>query len=194
MRIVAGEFKGRAIATPKGRDTRPTSDRARETVFNILAHAAWSPPLGGARVIDVFAGSGALGLEALSRGAAACLFVETARPARTAIAQNIKQFGIADRARLARDTGTALSPNPGPPYTLAFLDPPYRKGLVAPALASLRAGNWLGEASLVMVETAREEGQASAGDMGLPGVDAGAWDYVQVREAGAARLWFLVPR
>ena len=94
MRIVSGHMRGRNIATPSGRNTRPTSDQTRESIFNILAHADWAPPLDGAIVTDIFAGSGALGLEAISRGAEFCLFVETEPKARGAIRENIDKMGL----------------------------------------------------------------------------------------------------
>ncbi|KCZ64225.1 hypothetical protein L53_06900 [Hyphomonas sp. L-53-1-40] len=110
MRIIAGEHKGRAIAAPKGQGTRPTGDRARESIFNMLAHADWAPEIDGARVIDLFAGSGALGLEAMSRGAAFCLFVETDHGARGAIRDNIEALGLFGNTRLHR-----RGPAPAPP-------------------------------------------------------------------------------
>jgi 16S rRNA (guanine(966)-N(2))-methyltransferase RsmD len=102
MRIVSGALKGRNLVAPPGQGTRPTSDRARQAVFNILEHAAWAPPLAGARVIDLFAGSGALGFEALSRGAAFCLFVETEAAARGAIRDNAEAFALFGRTRIHR--------------------------------------------------------------------------------------------
>jgi 16S rRNA (guanine966-N2)-methyltransferase len=127
MRIVSGQYRGKAIVTPPGDTTRPTSDRARQAVFNILEHAAWAPDLHGARVIDLFAGSGALGLEALSRGAAFCLFVETDDNARGAIRENIDAFSLFGQTRVHRRDATDLGVRPssaGAPFTLAFLDPP----------------------------------------------------------------------
>src|SRR5689334_12745724 len=113
MRIVSGRFRGKAIATPPGLNTRPTGDRARQAVFNILEHAAWSRPLDGARVMDVFAGSGALGFEAISRGAAFCLFVETDEAARGAIRDNMEAFGLFGAARVHRRDATDLGVRPG---------------------------------------------------------------------------------
>ncbi|MEM7494484.1 MAG: RsmD family RNA methyltransferase, partial [Pseudomonadota bacterium] len=112
MRIVAGQFKGRAIVAPKTRSTRPTSDRARESVFNMLAHADDAPSLNGARVIDLFAGSGALGLEAISRGASFCLFVETAHAARGAIRDNVEALGLFGVTRVHRRSATSLGDMP----------------------------------------------------------------------------------
>ena len=108
MRIVGGQFRGRALVAPEGKATRPTSDRAREALFNILAHAAWAPDLDGARVIDLFAGSGALGFEAISRGGAFCLFVETDDAARGAIRENAEALGLFGRTRVHRRSAIDL--------------------------------------------------------------------------------------
>ncbi|HBL92246.1 16S rRNA (guanine(966)-N(2))-methyltransferase RsmD [Hyphomonas sp. UBA5107] len=183
MRIIAGEHKGRAIAAPKGQGTRPTGDRARESIFNMLAHADWAPEIEGARVIDLFAGSGALGLEAMSRGAAFCLFVETDHGARGAIRDNIETLGLFGNTRLHRRSATDLGEKPasaGAPFTLAFLDPPYSKGLVEPALAGLVSGKWLTDDALAIVETGVDETITPEG-----------WQTVESRDYGAARIWFL---
>ena len=136
MRIVSGEFRGRTLHVPPGAATRPTSDRARQAVFNILEHAPWAGPLRDARVIDLFAGSGALGFEALSRGAAFCLFVEEAAEARGLIRRNIEAFGLTGVTKLWRRDATDLGPAGNmAPYDVAFLDPPYGKGLGEKALA-----------------------------------------------------------
>src|SRR5690606_32303171 len=113
VRIVSGEFRGKALVAPEGQGTRPTSDRARQAIFNILEHAAWAPELDGVRVIDLFAGSGALGFEALSRGAAFCLFVETDDAARGAIRQNVEAMHLFGRTRVHRRDATALGTRPG---------------------------------------------------------------------------------
>lgn len=183
MRIVAGQFKGRLLQAPKTNATRPTSDRARESLFNMVAHAPWAPPLEGARVIDLFAGSGALGLEAMSRGAGFCLFVETAHPAMSAIRKNISAFELTNATRMHRRSAIDLGPRPealATPFDLAFLDPPYRKGLVEPCLSALAAGAWLSENALIVVETAADETPAFDG-----------WDLVADRDSGAAKFWFL---
>src|SRR5687768_17555502 len=112
MRIVSGEFRGRALIAPAGQATRPTSDRARQAIFNILEHAPWSQGLRDLRVIDLFAGSGALGFEALSRGAAFCLFVETDEAARGAIRENVDAFGLFGRTRVHRRDATDLGVRP----------------------------------------------------------------------------------
>lgn len=185
MRIISGRFKGQAITAPDGRSTRPTSDRARESLFNVLAHASWAPPLEGARVIDLFAGSGALGLEAMSRGAAFCLFVETDSAARGAIRDNIEAFQLFGNTRIHRRSATDLGPKPagvGSPFTFAFLDPPYNKDLVSPCLNTLRTGGWLDPDALIVVETEARETFAHDGFREL-----------DTREAGKARLTMLAP-
>jgi 16S rRNA (guanine966-N2)-methyltransferase len=183
MRIIAGQHKGRALIAPNGMGTRPTSDRTRESLFNVIAHAHWAPPLEGTRVIDLFAGSGALGLEAMSRGAAFCLFVETDHGARGAIRDNIEALGLFGNTRLHRRSATDLGDKPagvGSPFTLAFLDPPYHKGLVQPALDCLVEGKWLADDALVVVETGSDE------MLMFPG-----WTLLDGRDYGAARVSFL---
>ncbi len=151
MRIVTGALRGRPIRTPAGEATRPTSDRARQAIFNILEHAPWSPGLAGRRVIDLFAGSGAMGLEAVSRGAAEVLFVESAEPALAAIRANVEAFGLGPRARTLRADATRLGRADGP-FDLAFLDPPYGKGLGETALAALVSGAWLETDAIATLE------------------------------------------
>ena len=153
MRIVSGAFRGKTLAAPPGEATRPTSDRARQAIFNILEHAAWSKGLRDARVIDLFAGSGALGFEALSRGAAFCLFVETDAAARGAIRENVEAMGVFGRTRVHRRDATDLGVRPGadgPAFDLAFLDPPYAKGMGEAALDRLAAGGWLAPGAVVV--------------------------------------------
>lgn len=182
MRIVGGQFKGRPLTAPKGDKTRPTSDRARESLFNVLAHAAWAPDLDCARVVDLFAGSGALGFEAISRGAAFCLFVETDHSARGAIRDNIETLGLFGNTRLHRRSATDLGDKPanvGDPFELAFLDPPYHKDLVIPALQSLRTGGWMSEGGVAMVETAADETVQPVG-----------WELIDSRNYGAAKISF----
>ena len=183
MRIIAGQHKGRSLIAPKGMGTRPTSDRTRESLFDMLAHADWAPPIEGARVVDLFAGSGALGLEAMSRGAAYCLFVETDSAARGAIRDNIEALGLFGSTRLHRRSATDLGAMPasvGAPLDLAFLDPPYHKGLVQPALDGLVSGGWLAEGAVAMVETGADEMLMFAG-----------WELLDARNYGAARVSFL---
>ena len=160
MRIIAGKFKGRPLAAPKGQNTRPTSDRAREAIFNVLAHADWAPALDDARIIDLFAGSGSLGLEAISRGAAFSLFVETETRARGAIRQNIETLNLFASTQIYRRSAIALGPRPAQfdvPFDIAFLDPPYRKNLVTPALSQLLNGGWLTDTAVIMVESGADE-------------------------------------
>ena len=183
MRIVSGNFKGRPISAPKGRGTRPTADRTREALFNILMHADWAPAAVGARVIDLFAGSGALGLEAMSRGAAFCLFVETDSAARGAIRSNVETLQLTGTTRVHRRSAISLGPIPpniGGPFDLAFLDPPYHKGLVAPCLGELKRGGWLSEAAIAIVETGSDETSIFDG-----------WETLDTRDYGAARVSFL---
>lgn len=188
MRIVSGEFRGKALIAPKGEATRPTSDRARQAVFNILEHAPWSPGIRDARVIDLFAGSGALGFEALSRGAAFCLFVETDEAARGAIRENVDALspngGLFGRTRVHRRDATQLGVRPGadgPAFDLAFLDPPYAKGLGEIALAKLAEGGWLAPGAVVVFE--RGVGEAP--------LDVAGYEPLDARDYGAARVHFL---
>ena len=184
MRIVGGRFKGRSLVTPDGQNTRPTSDRAREAIFNILAHAEWAPDLDGARVMDVFAGSGALGLEALSRGAAFCLFVETDDQARGAIRDNVETFALFGTTRVHRRDAAQLGSRPGSQaeaFDLVFLDPPYRKGLGEKALATLISGNWLSENAIIVFERAADEDDFVTE----------VWDKINTKTYGAAQVLFL---
>jgi len=158
MRIVGGRLRGRTLAAPKGQAIRPTADRLREALFNILIHA-YGDPVSGARVLDLFAGTGALGLEALSRGAAFALFVDDGAEARALMRQNVEALGLAAIARVFRRDATKLGPAyPVAPFSLAFLDPPYGNGLAEKALASAREGGWLTEDALVVVEEAADAG------------------------------------
>jgi 16S rRNA (guanine966-N2)-methyltransferase len=150
MRIVGGRLRGRALKPPASRAIRPTSERLRESIFDILAHA-YGDPVAGARVIDLFAGSGALGIEALSRGAAFALFVEASAAARALIRSNIEALALAATTRIWRADATNLGKAPGQ-YSLAFLDPPYDESLAGPALKALIGGGWLAEGALCVVE------------------------------------------
>ncbi len=184
MRIVSGKHRGRAIVAPEGQVARPTSDRARQAVFNILEHAAWSQPMSGARVIDLFSGSGALGLEALSRGAAFCLFVETDAEARGAIRINVEALDLFGASRIHRRDATDLGQRPasdGPPFDIAFVDPPYGKGLGEQALAGLIAGGWLAPEALVVFERGAGEAEPV-----VPG-----YELFDARTYGAAKILFL---
>jgi 16S rRNA (guanine966-N2)-methyltransferase len=156
MRVVGGRLRGRTLAAPKTNAIRPTSDRLRESLFNILAHA-YGDPIAGARVLDLFAGTGALGIEAISRGASFCLFVDDGAEARALIRQNVDALGLGMVTRVFRRDATRLGPaHPVEPFGLVFLDPPYRKGLAVPALVALREGGWLAPDALVVVEEAAD--------------------------------------
>ena len=160
MRITAGRFKGRTLAAPKDASVRPTSDKVRQAIFNILEHRDFGFPfhLVGARVVDLFAGTGAMGIEALSRGARYCLFVDDAATSRALIRENVEALGLTGASKIWRRDAADLGPlDTLSPFDLAFLDPPYRKGLIAPALAGLREGGWLNSPALVVAEMAEEE-------------------------------------
>jgi 16S rRNA (guanine966-N2)-methyltransferase len=160
MRVVGGRLRGRALAAPKSSAIRPTADRLRESLFNILLHA-YDDPITGARVLDLFAGTGALGIEALSRGATFTLFVDDGAEARALIRDNVATLGLGGVTRIFRRDATKLGPaHPIEPFSLAFLDPPYGRGLAAPALISARDGGWLTPGALIVVEEAAESGFA----------------------------------
>ncbi len=164
MRIVGGRFKGRQLAAPRDATVRPTTDRVREALFNALVHRKPNP-VAGARVLDAFAGTGALGLEALSRGAEAVLFMETSAVARALVRRNIEALDLTGCARLFRRDAT----RPGPigtmaPFDLVFVDPPYGQGLGERAAAALAAGGWLKPAALLVLEEA-----AGGGPVTIPG-------------------------
>ena len=140
MRVVAGRLKGRTIASPSSREIRPTADRLREALFNILVHA-YDDPVEGGRVIDLFAGTGALGIEALSRGAQFALFVDNGAEARALLRQNVEALALGGVSKIYRRDAARLGPaHPMPPFSLALLDPPYGRGLAEQALAALRDG------------------------------------------------------
>jgi 16S rRNA (guanine966-N2)-methyltransferase len=150
MRIIAGEWRGRPLATPEGRGTRPTSDRAREGLFSMLVSRLGS--FEGLRVADLFAGTGALGLEALSRGARHCTFIDNERDAAATIRRNLEIFGAAARSDV-RAQGVEHAPPPPEPFDLVFLDPPYSSELAAMALGRLADPAWVAPGGLVSVET-----------------------------------------
>lgn len=153
MRIVAGRFKGTALAAPKSQDIRPTSDRVRESLFNILAHGVEDFDIEGARVLDLFAGTGALGLEALSRGASYAHFVDDGIEARGLIRTNIETVGATGITKIYRRDATNLG-HVGTlrPFGLLFADPPYGKGLAERGLAAAIAGGWLLPGAIAVVE------------------------------------------
>ena len=177
MRIVGGAWRGRSLVAPKGDATRPTADRVRQAVFDMLLHAPWGGYgcVVGATVLDAFAGTGALGLEALSRGARSAHFIERDRTALVALRANIAALGAAATVHV----GDARHPPAGTPCGLVFLDPPYRQGLIETALAALGAAGWLAPGALIVAERARDET--------LP-----AWgEILAERSHGAARITFM---
>ena len=178
MRIIAGEFRGRRLSSPPGRDVRPTSDRARESLFNILEHG--EPPVRGARFLDLFCGTGAVGLEALSRGAAEVVLVESDPHALRIAKRNLERLGTPENVRLLRQDATRLGPAPSA-FDIVFLDPPYHSGLAAPALERLRRGGWLAPGARIVVELASKE------SLELPG----GYEPEQERRYGAAKLLLL---
>jgi 16S rRNA (guanine966-N2)-methyltransferase len=189
MRIVAGRHRGRRLAAPEGLALRPTADRARESLFNILEHGRFSAdgasPLLEARVLDAFAGTGALGLEALSRGAAYLTAMDNHAQACAAIRDNARALGESGRVRVLRADATNPPPAPSDgkaaPCDLVFLDPPYGSGIAAPALAALAAGGWISVGAICVAEIAVKEALASP--EGFARVDE--------RRYGKARIVFL---
>jgi len=160
MRITAGRFKGRNLVPPKDMTVRPTSDKVRHAIFNILEHKDFGFPfrLEGVRAIDLFAGTGAMGLETLSRGARYCLFVDDAAESRALIRENVEALGLTGASKIWRRDAAKLGPlDTLSPFGIAFLDPPYRKDLIAPALLGLRDGGWLVSPALIVAEMAEEE-------------------------------------
>ena len=156
MRVVGGRLRGRSIVGPRSQDIRPTADRLRESLFNILAHG-YGDPVAGARVLDLFAGTGALGIEAASRGAAFVLFVDDGVEARSLLRNNTEALGLGGTTRIFRRDATKLGPaHPIEAFSLVFLDPPYGKGLAEKALVSARDGGWLKAQALIVVEESLE--------------------------------------
>ncbi len=151
-------MSGRALAAPSDNRVRPTSDKVRQAIFNILAHNEYGAALSGARVADLFAGTGAMGIEAISRGASFCLFVEDAAESRALIRQNVEALALTGVTKIWRRDATDLGPmSAGGPFDFVFLDPPYRKNLLAPALKSLRGGGWLSPNAILIAECAEDE-------------------------------------
>jgi 16S rRNA (guanine966-N2)-methyltransferase len=156
MRITGGRFGGRILKAPAGRAIRPSADRLRESLFNALIHRP-DNPIEGADAIDLFAGTGALGLEALSRGAAYTLFVDNGVEARALLRANVEALGVAGITRIFRRDATRLGDAPDPRrFRLAFLDPPYGRGLASSALQALRDGRWLRDGALAIIEESAE--------------------------------------
>ena len=161
MRVVGGRLKGRNIASPMTQAIRPTADRLREALFNILIHA-YESPIADARVLDLFAGTGALGIEAVSRGAKFTLFVDSGSEARALLRNNVEALGLGGVTKVYRRDAADLGPaHPVEPFSLVFLDPPYRMKLAEKALASLRDGGWLTPGALLVVEEAKDAGFAA---------------------------------
>jgi 16S rRNA (guanine966-N2)-methyltransferase len=184
MRIVSGRFKGRTLKAPGDAALRPTSDKVRQALFNILEHAGFASAfsLEGARVVDLFAGTGALGLEALSRGAKYCLFIEDAAESRAIIRENVEALGLTGVSKIWRRDATNLGAlDTLAPFDLAFLDPPYRKGLLAPTLKGLATGGWLNANALIIAEAAEDEA--------MPVVDG--FEIMDDRVYGDTRIAFM---
>jgi 16S rRNA (guanine966-N2)-methyltransferase len=185
MRIIGGIYRGTRLAGP-GRDgrgearLRPTSDRVREALFNLLEHGiGWEPAR--ARVLDLFAGTGALGLEALSRGAARAVFVDEGAAARALIRRNVEALGVIGQAKIWRRDATRLGPCRGTPFDLVFADPPYRSGLGPRALASALEGGWIAPGGLVVLELAAGEAEPAIGGM----------DVLDARRYGDTRIMIM---
>jgi 16S rRNA (guanine966-N2)-methyltransferase len=160
MRVVGGRLRGRTLAGPKSSGIRPTADRLRESLFNILVHA-YDDPITGTRVLDLFAGTGALGIEALSRGASFTLFVDDGAQARALLRENVTALGLGGVTRIFRRDATKLgAAHPVEPFSLAFIDPPYGQALAEAALVSARDGGWLAPEALIVVEEAGKAGFA----------------------------------
>jgi 16S rRNA (guanine966-N2)-methyltransferase len=184
MRVVGGKFGGRALVAPSDARVRPTSDKVRQALFNILEHRDLGDfTLEDASAIDLFCGTGALGIEALSRGARFCLFVDDNAESRALVRDNIEKLGLTGISKIWRRDAADLGPvntGSGGPFGLAFLDPPYRKGLAEKCLASLKAGGWLKPGAVVVVETAADETFAHDG-----------YDLLDTRDYGETRVFLL---
>ena len=180
MRIVGGEFRGRVLAAPKSNAIRPTTDRTRESLFNILAHAH-PGVLDATRILDLFAGTGAVGIEALSRGAKSALFVENSVEGRSLLWENIDALGLHGRARILRRDATQLGPaSNSEPFQLVFADPPYGKGLGEKALFAAHAGGWLAPDAIAILEE-----RADAEVMGDP-----VFRFSEERSFGDTKMYF----
>jgi 16S rRNA (guanine966-N2)-methyltransferase len=182
MRIVGGRLRGRLLAGPKSQAIRPTADRLRETLFNILVHR-YGDPVTRSRVLDLFAGTGALGVEALSRGADFALFVEDAARARALIRANIDALGLGGRSRIFRRDATRLGQRAPvlAAFSLVFLDPPYGQGLAERALVAAREGNWISPDALVIIE------EAVAAELSVPA----GYERLEQRRYDDTQLCFL---
>lgn len=185
MRITGGKLGGRRLIAPDDMSVRPTSDRTRQAIFNMLQHKDFGIDfsLGGAAVADLFAGTGALGIEALSHGARWCLLVDDSADSRALQRENVEALGLTGATRIWRRDATDLgpiSPSAGGPFHLVFLDPPYRKGLIPKALASLKDGGWLAGQALLVAETEISE------LLEVPG-----YEIIDERDYGETRVRFL---
>lgn len=179
-RIIAGKFRGRRLNIPKGRDIRPTTDRMRERLFSMLEHSRY-PNMQEARVADLFAGTGALGLEALSRGAAHASFVEKAPASIKILKENIVVLDVADYTKILQISANAL-PKVAVPCDFIFMDPPYRQNLVEPTLKSILAGNWLAKDGAIICELATDD------ELTLPR----ELEIIDERSQGQQRVIFLI--
>ena len=185
MRITGGKLGGRRLVTPEDARVRPTSDRTRQAIFNMLRHKDFDIgfELEGAAVVDLFAGTGALGIEALSQGARWCLLVDDSADSRALQRENVEALGLTGATRIWRRDATdlgPLGPSAGGPFNLVFMDPPYRKNLIPPALKSLKDGGWLADKALIVVESdAAEE------------IDLSGFTLLDERDYGETKLRFL---
>jgi 16S rRNA (guanine966-N2)-methyltransferase len=187
MRITGGRLGGRQLVAPSDARVRPTSDRTRQAIFNMLRHKAFGIgfALEGAAVADLFAGTGALGIEALSQGARFCLFVDDSAESRAVQRENVEALGLAGVTKIWRRDATDLGPintGAGGPFDLVFLDPPYRKGLIPRALTSLKEGGWLAPNALIVAESDAKE------EFETPG-----FTLLDTRDYGETRVRFLAP-
>jgi 16S rRNA (guanine966-N2)-methyltransferase len=187
MRITGGRLSGRNLVSPRDMGVRPTSDRARQAIFNILAHKDFGLDfaLENVAVADLFAGTGALGIEALSRGARFCLLVDEDADSRALQRENVEALGLTGVTKIWRRNATDLGPintGSGGPFGLVFLDPPYKKNLIPPALKSLKEGGWLTPNALLVTETSAEEE-----------LDTTGFTLLDERSYGEPKIRFLTP-
>ena len=185
MRIIAGRFRGAKLAAPKDDAVRPTSDRVREALFNVLVHGIEGLEIEGARVLDLFAGTGALGMEALSRGARYCLFIEQNPVARGLLRRNVEALQLTGVTRIWRRDATKLGPAGNlEPFDLMFLDPPYGKGLGELALAAANEGSWIKSGAIAVLE------ERAGGKITIPT----GYEELDVREYGDTQVVYLRAR
>jgi len=187
VRVTGGRFGGRALVTPADDRVRPTSDKVRQAIFNILGHNDFGMgfALEGARIADLFAGTGAMGIEAISRGASFCMFIDEATESRALLRRNVEALELTGVTKIWRRDATKLGPmsaGSGGPFELVFLDPPYRQNLIPPALTSLKEGGWLAANALIIAETAEDE----------PEIAAEGFMKIDERAYGTTRTTFLV--